>query len=79
MPGSYPPSAKYSAEAECIGIYGVSEGEEQSDDIPAIWKHEVCISQQRILVQRILRRYGGQEYSGDTEVHSESAEGRSRK
>ena len=31
--------------AQTLGIkfHGIFEGEEQPDDIPKIWKHEVCI------------------------------------
>ena len=41
--GSYPSAAKYSTEDKCKQFHGIFEGEEQPDDIPKIWKHEVCI------------------------------------
>ena len=36
MPGSHSPFSKYSAQNERFGIYGVSQREEQYDDIPKI-------------------------------------------
>ena len=50
MPGSYPHVGKYPSQNERFGIYGLPERKEQSDDIPTIWKYEVCVPKPRILV-----------------------------
>ena len=45
-PRTYP--SKHTAQNERFGIYGIPEGEEQSDDILEIWEYEVCIPKPRI-------------------------------
>ena len=54
MSGSYTSFAEHTAENECVRIHGVFERKEQPDDIPEVWEYEVCIQEQRVLVQRIL-------------------------
>ena len=34
---------EHTTQNERFGIYGISEGKEQSDDIPEIWEPKVCI------------------------------------
>ena len=70
---SIPP--KYSVS----GFMGYLKGKKQSDDIPKVWEHEVCIPKPRILVSRILRRYSREKYCGNKAVYSESAESGQRK
>ena len=59
-------------ERECV--HGVFERKEQSFDISEIWEHEVCLSKQRVLVQRVLCRYSREEHEGNQGIYSESAE-----
>ena len=61
---------KHSTKAERVQFYGVSKREEQLADIPKIREYEVCISEQRILVQRILCRYSGKEYESNKRIYS---------
>ncbi|MFK9165742.1 IS200/IS605 family transposase [Escherichia coli] len=42
-----------------IRLYGISEREKQSDALRAVWLFEIQIQEQGVLVQRVLRRYGG--------------------
>ncbi len=44
---------------ERIRLYGISEREKQSDALRAVWRFEIQIQEQGVLVQRVLRRYGG--------------------
>ncbi len=37
----------------------ISEREKQSDALRAVWGFEIQIQEQGVLVQRVLRRYGG--------------------
>ena len=62
MPRSYPSTSKYPTEDERIRIYGIFKRKKQLNDIPEVWEYEICISEQRILVQRVLCRYGGKEH-----------------
>ena len=55
MPRSHPFTGKYSAQDKRIGIHGVSKREKQLNDIPEVREYEICISEQGILVQRVLR------------------------
>ncbi len=77
MSRPHPPDVKYSAEDKCKQLYGISEREKQFDDIPKIWKYEVCIQEPRILVQRILCRYSRKKYKGNTGIDPESNKNRS--
>ena len=43
MSGSYPYAGEYPAQNERSGIHGISEREEQPDDISEMGKHEVYI------------------------------------
>ena len=43
MPRSYPPAVEHTAKDECIRIYGIPKREKQSNDIPEIREHEICI------------------------------------
>lgn len=76
MPGSHPFTGKYPAQDERIGIHGVSKREKQLNDIPEVREYEICISEQGILVQRVLCGYGGEEHKSDKRVHREPAKGR---
>ena len=51
-----------STEDECIGLYGIFERKKQRHHIPKMGKHEISISKQIVLVQRILCRYNGKKY-----------------
>ena len=57
MSGSHTYAGKYPAQNERSGIHGISEREEQPDDISKMGKYEVCIPKSRILVQGILCEY----------------------
>ena len=50
LTGSCPLTSEYPAPNERFGIYGVSEGKEQSEDISEIWVYEICIPKPRVLV-----------------------------
>ncbi len=76
MPRSHPFTSKYSTQNECIGIYGISKRKKQFNDIPEVWECEICITEQGILVQRILCRYGRKEHKSHKGVHREPAKGR---
>ena len=43
MSGSYTYADRNTAEDECIGIYGISEREEQSDNTPKAWGFKIQI------------------------------------
>lgn len=43
MPRPYPPAVEHTAKDECIRIYGIPKREKQSNDIPEIREHEICI------------------------------------
>ena len=77
MPRPHPPVGKYPAKDKREQLHGVSEREKQPDDIPKVWKYEVCIQESRILVQRILCRYDGEKYKGNTGIYPESIKNRS--
>ena len=64
------------AEDQRIRIHGISERQEQHDDIPKIREHEICIPEPLILVQGILCRHGRQEHESDQGIHSEPVEDR---
>ncbi len=55
----YPYACGDSAQNERIRLYGISEREKQSDALRAVWLFEIQIQEQGVLVQRVLRRYGG--------------------
>ena len=74
MSRPYPHVGEYPAQNERCGVHGVPEREEQSDDLPKMGEHEICIPQPRILVQGILRRHGGEEYRCDQRVHRKPTE-----
>ena len=76
MPGSHPFTGKYPAQDERIGIHRVSKREKQLNDIPEVREYEICISEQGILVQRVLCGYGREEHKSDKRVHREPAKGR---
>ena len=54
MPGPYPHAGEYSAQNERCGVYGVSERQEQLDDLPKMGQHEIQVQESAILVQRLL-------------------------
>ena len=76
MPRSHPFTGRYSAQDKRIGIHGVSKREKQLNDIPEVREYEICISEQGILVQRVLCGYGREEHKSDKRVHREPAKGR---
>ena len=78
MPGSHTYVGEYTTQNERFGIYGIFEREELLDDISKMGEHEVRIPKPRILVQRILRRYRGEEHESDKGVYRGSIEKRSR-
>ena len=43
MPRPYPPAVEHTAKDECIRIYGIPKRKKQSNDIPEIREHEICI------------------------------------
>lgn len=57
-----------------FGVYWVFERKEQFNDISEIWEYEICVPKPRVLVQRILCRYSGEEYRSNQGVHSEPIE-----
>ena len=63
------------AEDGRVGVHGVSEGEEQPDDIRQVREPEVQVWKQAVLVQRVLRGYCGAKQGRDREVHKEPADG----
>ena len=75
MPRSCTYIGSDTAKDQCEWIYGISEREKQSTNIPEIWEHEIRISKQRVLVPRVLCRYSREEHESDKGIHSESAEG----
>ena len=77
MPRPYTSAVKYSAENKCKQLHGVSKREKQPDDIPKVWKHEVCIQEPGILVQGILCRYCWKKHKSNTGVYPKSVENRS--
>lgn len=56
---SYPYACGDPAQNERIRLYGISEREKQSDALRAVWRYEIQIQEQGVLVQRVLRQYGG--------------------
>ena len=54
MPRSHPFTSKHSTQNECVRIYGIFKRKKQLNDIPEVREHEICISEQGILVQRVL-------------------------
>ena len=69
MPGSCTYISGDTTEDQCQWIHGISERKEQSFDIPEIWEHEVCISESRILVQRVICRYSKEKHEGNQGIH----------
>ena len=55
---------------------GLFEGEEQFDNLREMGEFEVQVSEQRVLVQRVLCRYGRKEYKKDNRIHKESVKRR---
>ena len=72
MSGPHTYAGKHTTKIQCIRIHGVLEREKQSDDIPEVGQHEICVPKPRILVQGILCGHSGEEHSGDKELHIES-------
>lgn len=72
MPRPYSFIIEYTTKNECIRVYGILEGKEQSNDISKIWEYEICIPKPRVLVQRILCRYSRKKYNSDKELYRKS-------
>ena len=64
------------AEILSIRDNGLFKGEEQFDNLREMGKFEVQIPKQRVLVQRVLCRYGRKEYKKDNRIHKESVKRR---
>ena len=60
MSRSRPYAGRNSAKHECIVFYRVSEREKYTNDIRTACQFEIQIWEPTFLVQRILRRYGGE-------------------
>lgn len=73
MCGSYTYADRNTAEDECIGIYGISERKEQSDNTPKAWEFKIQVWEQKFLVQRILCRYCREECQANSRIHTKSA------
>jgi len=58
------------AETQRIEFHGVSERQEQLDDIRPAREPKIQIWQQRILVPWVLCRYGGQKYKCDSGIYT---------
>lgn len=56
---SYPHASGDPAKDECVELHGISEGKKQSDALRAVWRYEIQIQEQGVLVQRVLRRHSG--------------------
>ena len=52
MPRPYTYVGKHTAQNERCGIYGIFEGEEQSNDIPKVGQYKICIPQPRFVADR---------------------------
>lgn len=70
---SYPYAYGNPAQNERIRLYGISERETRSDALRAVWRSEIQIQEQGILVPGILRRYGREEHGEDTGIHKAPA------
>lgn len=60
MPGAHTHARRGTTQVLGIQFHGIFKREEQSDDIRKVPRIEIQISEPRILVQRVLRRYSGQ-------------------
>ena len=74
VPGSHTYVGKHPAQKERFGLYGVFERKKCIADIPEVGKYEICIPKPRILVQGILRRYRGEKYKSNKDVHIRTIE-----
>ena len=74
MSGSYTYVGKYPAQNERLGIYGIVKRKKCIIDISEEGKYEICIPKPRILVQGILRRYRGEKYKSNKDVHIRTIE-----
>ena len=72
MPGPCAYAGKYTAKDCSIEFHGIPEREEQPNDLRTIREPEIQVQGKRILVPRILRRYGGQEQTKDCRVYQTS-------
>ncbi len=55
-----------------IEFHGIPEREEQPNDLRTIREPEIQVQGKRILVPRVLRRYGGKEQTEDCRVYQTS-------
>ena len=74
MPGSYTYVAKHPSQNERFGIYGIFKRKKCIIDISEVGKYEICIPKPRILVQGILRRYRGEKYKSNKDIHIRTIE-----
>ena len=74
MSGSYTYVGKHPAQNERFGVYGIFKRKKRIIDIPEVGKYEICIPKPRILVQGILRRYHGEKYKSNKDVHIRTIE-----
>ena len=61
---------EYSTEVQRIPNYGISQGQEQPNDIRPTRKSKVQVWQPTLLGQRVFRRYGRKEQEANTRVYS---------
>ena len=54
MPRSYPYAVVDPAQEKCVRVHGISEREEQLDDLPKMGQHEIQVQESAILVQGLL-------------------------
>ena len=69
MSGPHPHAGEHPAEVQRIRSYGISEGQELSDDLRPIREFEISLWKSSILELRILRGYGGKEPKANSGVY----------
>lgn len=76
LPGSHTHAGRDTAEAGSGKLHGIPEGKEQHNAIRTVWRTEVQIPKQRVLVQGVLCRYDRKKHKPDTGVHTKSVKRR---
>ena len=75
MPGSCAYAHRNTAKGGSIKFHGIPQGKEQPDDLREVSRIEVQVPEPRILVQRVLCRYGREECTTDSRIHKETVRG----
>ena len=75
MCGPHPHAIGDTAEVQCIECDGLSQGEEQPDDLREVGEHEIQVSEPGVLVPRVLCGHGREEHREDKGIYNEPAEG----